>query len=387
MIYRRPNYFNKFNCIADKCEDTCCAGWQIVIDEESLTKYKNVEGEYKDKLTKMIDWENGVFYQDSVRRCAFLDCDNLCNMYKNLGEESLCKTCTNYPRHIEEFENIREINLSISCPEVARIILSNRDKVKYVEEEVESEEEEFEEFDVFLHSYLEDARNIIIDIIQNRDVEITLRIALIHRFVQEFDECIDDENLFEAGAVFDKYENIFDNKDIIESVEKEIEEFHSDMNYMMGFSKSMISKLYELERLSEHWEYHLEETWHILFDKKALGYYEMHKEFIKWCKTEKQKNWTMSQEDIIDIEIIIEQLMVYFVYTYFCGAVYDGYVLSKINMIVLSVFCIYEMLVARWYKNEKYLDMEDIELIVYRYSRELEHSDDNLEKLEEISEI
>ena len=210
---------------------------------------------------------------------------------------------------------------------------------------------------------------------------------MIHRFVQEFDECIDDENLFEAGAIFDKYENIFNNKEIIESIEKEIEEFHGDMNYMIGFSKSMMSKLYELERLSEHWEYHLEETWHILFDKKASGYYEMHKEFIKWCKLEKQKNWTNTEEDIIDIEIIIEQLMVYFVYTYFCGAVYDGYVLSKINMTIVSVFGIYEMLVARWYKNEKYLDMEDIELIVYRYSRELEHSDDNLEKLEEISEI
>ncbi len=35
MKIRVPKYLNKFKCIADKCEDTCCAGWEIVIDEET----------------------------------------------------------------------------------------------------------------------------------------------------------------------------------------------------------------------------------------------------------------------------------------------------------------------------------------------------------------
>ena len=52
-------------------------------------------------------------------------------------------------------------------------------------------------------------------------------------------------------------------------------------------------------------------------------------------------------------------------------------------MAVDSVFFIYEMLAARWVRNEKNLDMEDIIEIVYRYSREVEHSDDNLKQMEE----
>ena len=36
-----PSYYNAFSCIADACPDTCCAGWQIMIDDRSL---KNTAG-------------------------------------------------------------------------------------------------------------------------------------------------------------------------------------------------------------------------------------------------------------------------------------------------------------------------------------------------------
>ena len=29
-----PSYYKKFSCIADACPDTCCAGWQIMIDDK-----------------------------------------------------------------------------------------------------------------------------------------------------------------------------------------------------------------------------------------------------------------------------------------------------------------------------------------------------------------
>lgn len=43
MEIRVPHYYRKFKCTADKCPDTCCAGWQIVIDEETLEKYHKFE--------------------------------------------------------------------------------------------------------------------------------------------------------------------------------------------------------------------------------------------------------------------------------------------------------------------------------------------------------
>ena len=46
MKVRVPNYFNEFKCIASECEDTCCAGWEIVIDDETHKRYEKVEGEF-----------------------------------------------------------------------------------------------------------------------------------------------------------------------------------------------------------------------------------------------------------------------------------------------------------------------------------------------------
>ena len=40
MKIRVPEYFKDFKCIASKCEDTCCAGWGIVIDDATYDRYK-----------------------------------------------------------------------------------------------------------------------------------------------------------------------------------------------------------------------------------------------------------------------------------------------------------------------------------------------------------
>ena len=39
MLCTIPDYYKEFSCIAGDCEDTCCAGWQIVIDEKSKRRY------------------------------------------------------------------------------------------------------------------------------------------------------------------------------------------------------------------------------------------------------------------------------------------------------------------------------------------------------------
>ena len=30
MLYIVPDYYEEFACMADRCEDTCCAGWKIM---------------------------------------------------------------------------------------------------------------------------------------------------------------------------------------------------------------------------------------------------------------------------------------------------------------------------------------------------------------------
>ena len=389
MFYVKPNYYNKFKCTADKCEATCCAGWQIVIDEESLTRYHNEPDIYGDILRERIDWSEGVFKQDACKRCAFLNPDNLCDMYKHLGEESLCVTCTNYPRHIEEFENLREITLAISCPEVASIILSQNEPVTFYEEEVESEEEEFEDFDPFFFSYLEDARAILLSILQNRALSISVRAALILRMAEEMQEIIENSELFELADVFEKYEDAGSLANAVQQIQKELQEFHARASECFRYSKAVFGRLYELEHLSDEWEPYLEQCWKGLYEGKAQGYQACHERFCSWSSMQaeawKEQMTKRGYSQAINLEIIFEQLLVYFIFTYFCGAVYDDNVLGKVRLAVDSVDIIYEMIVAKWTEQGSTLSQKDIERIVYRYSRELEHSDLNLEMMEKLN--
>ena len=76
----------------------------------------NIEKNLARELRRCVNWREGVFRQDTEKRCAFLNQDNLCRLYQMAGPDSLCRTCKMYPRHIEEFEGVREITLSLSMP-------------------------------------------------------------------------------------------------------------------------------------------------------------------------------------------------------------------------------------------------------------------------------
>ena len=46
-----PDYYTKFACIADKCQHSCCIGWEIDIDEETLSYYNSVSGDFGNRLS------------------------------------------------------------------------------------------------------------------------------------------------------------------------------------------------------------------------------------------------------------------------------------------------------------------------------------------------
>ena len=369
MLYTIPDYYKEFTCVADECEDTCCAGWQIVIDEKSKKKYQKVKGDFRKRLLRSINWKEGVFKQSKDKRCAFLNDNNLCDMYTALGGKSLCKTCKLYPRHIEEFEGVREISLSLSCPEVTKILLAKKEPVKFLSFEKDGDEE-YEDFDLLLYSKLADAREVMIRILQNRELPIEVRSGLILAIAHDMQGRINREEIFECDAVLDKYQ-----KDTAkEFVSEKIDEWYGDVSRQFQFAKEQFHLLHELELLKEDWYVTLTETEKMLYRNEDM-YVLIRDSFRIW-----------SQKHLSDFDIIREQLLVYFVFTYFCGAVYDGRIYGKIQMAAASLFYIEQMLMARFVKNEGYLYEDDILSIVYRYSREVEHSDENLERLEKLME-
>ena len=83
MRYTIPHYYREFSCAADRCTDTCCAGWEIMIDPASLKKYRKTKGPLGNRLHNSIRWDQGSFKQYG-RRCAFLADSGLCDLYSDL---------------------------------------------------------------------------------------------------------------------------------------------------------------------------------------------------------------------------------------------------------------------------------------------------------------
>ena len=73
----------------------------------------------------------------------------------------------------------------------------------------------------------------------------------------------------------------------------------------------------------------------------------------------------------------------FFVYTYFCGAVYDDMIYTKIALSVFSVVWIQEFFMALWAEKQGQIGMDELIETAYSYAREVEHSDLNLDILEE----
>ena len=368
MIYTRPDYFNEFKCVADKCKDTCCAGWQIVIDKESIEKYKDIKGDYIWKVMANVDWEERIFRQDEAKRCAFLNENNLCNLYINVGEDSLCKTCRDYPRHAEEFEGVREVTLSVSCPEVARILMERKTPVHFVtEENPEIEEDlEFGDFDPFLYSIIEDARAAMLGILQNRSLPMTERMVLVLGMAHDMQRRVNRRLLFECDRVIEKYKKVKSQEYVREYLAAK------DPIEIENLARDTFPIIYELELLREEWHALLLKSQETLFGLEEGEFAARKREFDLW----KQEN--------TDIEIHLEQIMVYFLYTYFPGSVYDGQLFAKAQMSVYCTWMIELLWMARWLMNGKQLNLEEMTELLYRFSREIEHSDENLEALDEI---
>ena len=225
MKIRVPDYFDDFKCIASECEDTCCAGWGIVIDDESYKNYMNVKGEFGERLRSKIVTEGSenifVLKGDD---CPFLTENKMCDIYNNLGEDSLCYTCRQYPRVMEEFGSLREVCLSLSCPEACRIILKSDKRVGFKLTEDDEEVTRYNDINAMLYLNLMQCRNIVFKILQNRDMDLNKRVSIILKFIGEVQDKI-DSNLIQG--IKDSISKYSDNK-FIEDVAIDIQNYKSN---------------------------------------------------------------------------------------------------------------------------------------------------------------
>ena len=124
----RPDYYKKFQCIADKCTITCCQEWKIGVDNETNRKWKKLLPpdtvvDKKKNLSAYTVKKDGmrVIVLDEKLRCPFLNEEKLCRLVCTYTDRVLSDTCTQFPREVHRFSTYEEETLMPCCPAVIDI--------------------------------------------------------------------------------------------------------------------------------------------------------------------------------------------------------------------------------------------------------------------------
>lgn len=355
MIYRKQDDFDKFHCIAGKCPESCCEAWQIYIDEESLSAYKKEESAFGGRLKLSIDWQEGCFLQ-SGRRCAMLNAENLCDLQIALGEGSLCDTCRLFPRHMEEFEDVREYSLDLSCPVAARMAVHRTTPMSFTETEDDlfDDEEDYEDFDDLFYDLLDTARDVLLRIAGEEKYSLTDRLEMILETARRLQSCYDEDRFFDMD-------------DVIDDVSRQLDEGRCELNRRETFKEAeeKFGILFQLETLHSNWPSLLDRT-----KKKVLS-----NEFT----------WTAAMHPDQEIERAAENILISLIFTYFSSAVYDGEIYGRAAFSAYSVRWVI-MITAVLREEEPEKDrMELMAEALWKYAREVEHSELNLNAIFQIS--
>jgi lysine-N-methylase len=143
MVRIHPDFYPEFHCIAGQCKHSCCIGWEIDVDEDTMEDYQQVGGAFGERLHKCIAGEESHFVLGEGERCPFLNGENLCDIIINLGEDSLCQICADHPRFYTWLPDRVEEGLGLCCEEAARLLLSHEGSIRFLEQE-EPDEEDYE---------------------------------------------------------------------------------------------------------------------------------------------------------------------------------------------------------------------------------------------------
>lgn len=253
-----PSYVSKFKCIGGECEDNCCIGWDIDIDKLTFRKLHKIQEEpYKKMFQKSININNecinealdyGRIKLNKEKRCPFLKENNYCKVQEHFGVDYLSSVCTQFPRVLNKIDDYYEISLDLACPEAARIILGNKDKVTFIKENkslgkytmagiLETQNKEFKESPI---KYFKEIRKFVLKIIQERNLSLREKLYVLGDFLYNLEDVeinnipkfLREYNIIKHGKEFENNDinyalsisflkNAVDSLDIIDEIDSE----------------------------------------------------------------------------------------------------------------------------------------------------------------------
>ena len=172
-----PTYYKKFKCLADACRHSCCIGWEIDVDEDTLSFYDGVEGDIGEIIRTGIEKcpDGAHFKLCKGERCALLDERGLCRIISALGEGALCDICREHPRFYNTVGEHMECGIGAACEAAAALILAEEDYVtlEYVEDVEDISPITGLDFDA------QSARETVFSLLCDRTFSLTARITHI----------------------------------------------------------------------------------------------------------------------------------------------------------------------------------------------------------------
>ncbi|MGN0542665.1 MAG: flagellin lysine-N-methylase [Acutalibacteraceae bacterium] len=342
-----PSYYKNFKCIADKCPDTCCAGWEIVADGESLARYEKLTGDFADKIRSClsVDEDGDTVFTPVGNRCPFLLESGLCEMYIKLGADSLCRTCRVYPRFTTYFGSRCESGLSFSCPEAARLMTESPEPPAFETEEIPAAPVPTD-IDPEMYFTLLEVRKNAIAIIRNRQFSFEKRLCAFLRLSEAVSTALLRADYAAAREIAKTdFFAVQTSPHSASRAKKAQEKYFSD--YM------------KLEALDPEWTCTLGKAAE-LPENAVASFLEKSQEF----------EWEY------------ERLTVYFIFRYFMTALFGGNVLDKAKFAAVSFIIIRQIQASL--PAEIRSDKSARIRVMQKYSKEIEHSEQNMKSLEKM---
>lgn len=332
MILKMPIYCKSFRCIADKCTDNCCVGWEIDIDSASADYYKSIKGAFGDKLRKNIADGEVCSFILKDERCPFLNEKNLCEIIISLGEDKLCQICRDHPRFFEWYSDIKEGGIGLCCEEAARIIVTNTEP--FATYDTPCGDEGCDDYDAQLYDMLLFARDEIISTLENEKLPLGERFALVIDYACQIQHMADNY----------QYEKLpLSSHRPTEKASPKIKAFLEAFAY--------------LEPIDENWTAYL-------------------KELTESADALSEKAASADTE----FDLYLKNIAVYFIWRYFLKGVYDEEIFSKV---MLSAVCtaMIKLMFIKEKSAGKTLTGKHCSILAKNLSKEIEYSSENLEKI------
>ncbi len=361
-------FYDTFECIGSDCPDTCCRGWGITVDDNTAQIYHNTKGAFGERLKKSITETDGKFYiRLKDGECPLLSKDNLCEVYRHLGPDKMCDTCKVYPRFSWYHGDVLFQGLTLSCPEVARIMLSHHDSIIFEFAEAEntvatSPTQNWSLFNTLIGGMITSVR-----IMQNRDFSIFTRLRLLVSFNDMLQQALDAENVEECHILLDAFSDPAQLSVLSQEVSESQTNLVSLFTFVLNFYKNISS---------------------LSVSNYVRSYIEHLPKTMAFC------NSLLSQplpEDFLDdvstdsYEIYYEHYAVYYLTRYYMNVYEKEGNLNKIIANFIYLFCLHRIFAFGIFheKNER-LNLDDLIPIFTGISRFLEHNSLNPNRLYEI---